>query len=141
MRRAVVPVMVAAALVISGCGKDEPTDYNDATESTFLKTCREDYGGSDSVCECAYQGFVENIPYGRFKRVDDRLAQDPSMELPDDFTTIWTDCVIADGGGSAGTTPEFPTTTTTAGPAASTTVTGDGTSATAPAVTDTTVAP
>lgn len=141
MRRAVVVVMVAAALVISGCGNDEPSDYDDATQSSFLNVCKEDYGGSDSVCVCAYRGFVANIPYGRFKRVNDRLEQDPSAELPDDFTEIWTDCVIADGGGSAGTTPEFPTTTTTADPGASTSVTGGATTTTGLVVTDATAAP
>ena len=133
MRRAVVLGVVAVALVISGCGKDEPTDYNAEVEQNFIQTCT-DQGGDDlqDVCQCAYDAFEENIPFDRFQRVDERLSDDPNAELPDDFLDLYTDCVIQAGGGSAGTTPTVPTTT-------STTVAGATT--TAPAVTDTTVAP
>lgn len=133
MRRAVVLGVMAVALVISGCGKDEPTDYNAEVERNFIQTCT-DQGGDDlqDVCQCAYDSFEQNIPFDRFQRVDQRLSDDPNAELPDDFLDLYTDCVIQSGGGSAGTTPTVPTTTTT-------TVAGAAT--TAPGVTDTTVAP
>ncbi|MCB9373022.1 MAG: hypothetical protein H6518_09600 [Microthrixaceae bacterium] len=131
MRRAVVLGVVAAALVLSGCGDDAPSDYNADVEESFLQTCT-DQGGDDlqDVCQCAYDSFEEQIPFDRFQRVDERLSEDPDAELPDDFLDLYTDCVIQDGGGSAGTTPQLPTTTTTAGP-----------TTTVPGVTDTTVAP
>ncbi len=133
MRRAVVLGVVAVALVLAGCGSDEPTDYNAEVEENFIQTCT-DQGGDDlqDVCQCAYDSFEQNIPFDRFQRVDERLSDDPNAELPDDFLDLYTDCVIQAGGGSAGTTPTVPTTT-------STTVAGATT--TAPAVTDTTVAP
>ncbi len=133
MRRAVVLGVLAVALVISGCGDDTPTEYNAEVEENFIQTCT-DQGGEDlqDVCQCAYNAFEENIPFDRFQRVDERLADDPNAELPDDFLDLYTDCVIQAGGGSADTTPTVPTTTTT---------TVAGATTTAPAVTDTTVAP
>ncbi len=136
MRRAVVLGVVSLALVISGCGKDEPSDYNAEVEKNFIETCT-DEGGDDlqDVCQCAYDSFEREIPFDRFQRVDERLADDPDAQLPDEFLDLYTDCVIQAGGGSAGTTPEFPTTTTTA------TTLAPGATTTAPGVTDTTTAP
>jgi hypothetical protein len=136
MRRAVVLGVVSLALVISGCGKDEPSDYNAEVEKNFIETCT-DEGGDDlqDVCQCAYDSFEREIPFDRFQRVDERLADDPDAQLPDEFLDLYTDCVIQAGGGSAGTTPEFPTTTTTA------TTLAPGATTTAPGVTDTTAAP
>lgn len=136
MRRAVLLGVVSLALVISGCGKDEPSDYNAEVEKNFIETCT-DQGGDDlqNVCQCAYDSFEREIPFDRFQRVDERLADNPDAQLPDEFLDLYTDCVIQAGGGSAGTTPAFPTTTTTS------TTLAPGASTTAPAVTDTTVAP
>lgn len=136
MRRAVVLGVVALALVLSGCGDDAPSDYNAEVEENFLQTCT-DQGGDDlqDVCQCAYDSFEREIPFDRFQRVDERLADDPDAQLPDEFLDLYTDCVIQTGGGSAGTTPEFPTTTTTS------TTLAPGASTTAPGVTDTTAAP
>lgn len=136
MRRAAVLGVVSLALVISGCGKDEPSDYNAEVEKNFIETCT-DEGGDDlqDVCQCAYDSFEREIPFDRFQRVDERLADDPDAQLPDEFLDLYTDCVIQAGGGSAGTTPEFPTTTTTA------TTLAPGATTTAPGVTDTTAAP
>jgi hypothetical protein len=136
MRRAVVLGVVSLALVISGCGKDEPSDYNAEVEKNFIETCT-DEGGDDlqDVCQCAYDSFEREIPFDRFQRVDERLADDPDAQLPDEFLDLYTDCVIQAGGGSAGTTPEFPTTTTTA------TTLAPGATTTAPGVTDSTTAP
>jgi len=136
MRRAAVLGVVSLALVISGCGKDEPSDYNAEVEKNFIETCT-DEGGDDlqDVCQCAYDSFEREIPFDRFQRVDERLADDPDAQLPDEFLDLYTDCVIQAGGGSAGTTPEFPTTTTTA------TTLAPGATTTAPGVTDTTTAP
>lgn len=133
MRRAVLLGVVAVALVLAGCGSDEPTEYNSEVEQNFIQTCT-DQGGDDlqDVCQCAYDAFEENIPFDRFQRVDERLSDDPNAELPDDFLDLYTDCVIQAGGGSAGTTPTVPPTTVTIVAGAATT---------APAVTDTTVAP
>ena len=136
MRRAAVLGVVSLALVISGCGKDAPSDYNAEVEKNFIETCT-DEGGDDlqDVCQCAYDSFEREIPFDRFQRVDERLADDPDAQLPDEFLDLYTDCVIQAGGGSAGTTPEFPTTTTTA------TTLAPGATTTAPGVTDTTTAP
>ena len=136
MRRAVVLGVVSLALVISGCGKDEPSDYNAEVEKNFIETCTDEGGGDlQDVCQCAYDSFEREIPFDRFQRVDERLADDPEAQLPDEFLDLYTDCVIQAGGGSAGTTPEFPTTTTTA------TTLAPGATTTAPGVTDTTAAP
>ncbi len=137
MRRAVVLGVVAVALAISGCGKDAPSDYNAEVEKNFIETCTDQGGdGLRDVCQCAYDSFVREIPFDRFQRVDERLADDPQAELPDDFLDLYTDCVIQAGGGSAGSTPTLPTTTI-----APTTTVAPGTAGTAPAVTDTTAAP
>lgn len=140
MRRAVVVAVIGLGLVVAGCGKNAPSDYNDETEQTFIETCT-DQAGEQDVCQCAYDSFKREIPFDRFQRVDERLNENPESNLPDDFIDIYTNCVVQFGGGSAGTTPEFPTTTTTADPRASTTVTGDATATTGPAVTDATAAP
>ena len=136
MRRAVVLGVVALALVLSGCGDDAPSDYNAEVEENFLETCT-DQGGDDlaDVCQCAYDSFEAEIPFDRFQRVDERLADDPEAQLPDEFLDLYTDCVIQSGGGSAGTTPELPTTTTTA------TTLAPGATTTAQAITDGTAAP
>lgn len=144
MRRAVVIGCIVLALVMAGCGDSAPSEYNAEVEKNFIETCT-DQGGDDlqDVCQCAYDAFKDEIPFDRFQRVDERLADDPSATLPDDFLNLYTDCVIAQGGGSAGTTPTLPTTTTTAPATTDTTVAGGtaGTGVTEPAVTDTTAAP
>jgi hypothetical protein len=137
MRRVVVIGIAALAFVLAGCSDSEPSDYNAEVEENFIQTCT-DEGGEDleAVCQCAYSKFEEEIPFDRFQRVDERLADDPDATLPDDFLNLYTDCVIEQGGGSAGTTPTIPpTTTTTAVGGASTTVAGE------PGATDTTAAP
>src|SRR5690242_4678115 len=114
MRRAVLIGLVAAGLDLVRCSKDEPSDYNADVEKNFLETCREDYDGPPEVCQCAYDGFEESIPYDRFKRVDDRLREDPTSNIPDDFASVFTDCVVQFGDLPTDT-PTLPTTTTTAG--------------------------
>lgn len=141
MRRVAVAIF-AVGLVMAGCGNDSPSEYNAEVEENFIETCT-DQGGDDlrDVCQCAYDAFEEQIPFDRFQRVDERLADDPDANLPDEFVDLYADCVVAQGGGEAGTTPTFPTTTsTTADPDSSTTVPGQ-TDGTTPAVTDTTAAP
>jgi len=143
MRRALVVAVTALALVMAGCSDDTPSEYNAEVEKNFIETCT-DQGGDDlaEVCQCAYDRFEDEIPFDRFQRVDERLADEPDATLPDDFLNLYTDCVVAEGGGSAGTTPVFPTTTNTADPDATTTTGGtDGTDVSQPAVTDTAVAP
>ena len=137
MRRAVIIGLTALALLLAGCSDSAPSEYNAEVEENFIQTCT-DQGGEDleAVCQCAYEKFEEEIPFDRFQRVDERLADDPDATLPDDFLNLYTDCVIEQGGGAAGTTPVVPTTTTTVDPnATTTTVLGE------PGVTDTTAAP
>lgn len=135
MRRTVVAIIVALGLglVVAACSNDEPTEYNADSEKNFVESCT-DQTGEEDVCQCAYDGFVRDIPFERFQRIDQRLRDDPESNLPDDFIDIYTDCVVEFGGGAAGTTPAFPTTTTTVDPDATTTTSGDVT-------TDTTAAP
>lgn len=120
---------VTLCLVLAACGgKSKPTDYNAEVERTFINTCT-DQSGNDlrSVCQCAYNSFKRDIPFDRFQRVDQRLADNPESALPDDFLNLYTDCVVQAGGGAAGTTPTMPptsvppTTAATGGPAATAT--------------------
>ena len=111
MRRVLVAVF-ALGLVMAACGNDTPTEYNADSEKNFVESCT-DQTGEEDVCQCAYDGFVRDIPFDRFQRIDQRLQDDPEGNLPDDFIEIYTDCVVEFGGGSAGTTPVIPTTTTT----------------------------
>lgn len=116
---------MAACLVLTACGgKSTPTDYNADVERTFVDTCTEQSGNDlRTVCQCAYNSFKRDIPFDRFQRVDQRLADDPQSTLPDDFLNIYTDCVLQEGGGAAATTPSEPPTTTTAGAPTVTTTT------------------
>lgn len=105
-----------ACLVLAACGgKSTPTDYNADVERTFVDTCTEQSGNNlRTVCQCAYNSFKRDIPFDRFQRVDQRLADNPQSTLPDEFLDIYTDCVLKEGG-AAGTTTTLPPTTTTTG--------------------------
>ena len=117
MRRYVLIGLVATGLVLAGCGESEPTGYNAEVEQTFVSTCTDRGDDLADVCQCAYDSFEREIPFDRFQRIDERLADNPDASLPDDFLDLYTDCVLQQGGGSAGTTPTLPTTTTVPGTA------------------------
>ncbi len=99
--------------MLAACSKtSKPTDYNAEVERNFVDTCVAQGGdGLRPVCRCAYRRFEREIPYDRFARIDQRLADDPNASLPDDLVAIYTDCVVGEGGGSAGVTPTVPPTT------------------------------
>lgn len=77
-----------AAMGLVACAPDNtPTSYDAVAESSFLQSCTGDapeYNGTSTTlagtdyCGCAYQVFVENVP---FNQEDKENRRDPSGNL------------------------------------------------------------
>jgi hypothetical protein len=124
--------LLAFASVLAGCGDDEPDDYNADVEDEYLRLCEGQSADPEAgaVCQCAYDKFVEEIPFDQFQTFFESLQDDPNTTLPDEIVNLHSDCVLEQDAGSL-TTPTLPTTTSVPG---STTVPPSST-------TSTTVAP
>ncbi|MDA0338773.1 MAG: hypothetical protein O2910_02870 [Proteobacteria bacterium] len=60
--------------LLSACG--EPTEYDESVKRTFMDACIEGAGGDDianTVCGCAYDKLVEEVPFEEFKEIDRAL--------------------------------------------------------------------
>lgn len=75
-------VAVAAALLATGCGKN---DYPAKSERAFLSNCEKTSGGKTSFCKCALDKVEEKFSYDEFKKEDTAVAagKSPSRKFTD----------------------------------------------------------
>ena len=100
---------VAAMVALLGActqGRTVPDKYGDTTRENFMDGCVETTTGDgdgrtfteeegDAICECAYEGIVEDIPFSEFKEINEQQEEDPT-ELPQEFQDIMADCVSSE---------------------------------------------
>ncbi|MFP3906928.1 MAG: hypothetical protein ACLFRV_14200 [Acidimicrobiales bacterium] len=81
-------------MMLAACGDSGPDDYDDSTREAFMAGCVEEDGDPDlvEVCECTYETAVEELPFERFRSVENRLQQGES-DIPDDVSEIILDCI------------------------------------------------
>ncbi|MGH9210183.1 MAG: hypothetical protein ACRD2C_05810 [Acidimicrobiales bacterium] len=113
MRRRILVLAIAVALIGGACGDDDGgilgnagegqgdapalpggaggagsagegggSGYTDATRANFITTCATYPGASNSLCECAWNGVVQSVPYEQYQEFESAIAQDPSTPLP-----------------------------------------------------------
>jgi len=109
--RTVVVVSAVVALVVAGCSvpSNKPSAYGPDVRANFIEGCTGDIpetGGttttlaSTSYCECAYEVFVEVMPYNDDARKDSAYAGYPSdaptftrfndeLSKADDPAAVW----------------------------------------------------
>jgi len=97
---------VAAMVALLGActqGRTVPDKYGDTTRENFMDGCVETTTGdgegqtftedeADAICECAYEGIVEEIPFSEFEEVNSAQEEEPS-ELPQEWLDIMATCV------------------------------------------------
>jgi|SRR5215204_5764802 len=72
-------VILIARVAVLG-DPNEPADWNEY-KSTFLEECNQE--AQDRVfCSCSYDWFEANVPFERFKEINDRFEADPNAPLP-----------------------------------------------------------
>jgi hypothetical protein len=102
-RRRSLALTAAAVAVLAACG-GAPTDYGNASEEVFMRSCTAGGGGDlEDVCRCSYDRIVAEIPYEDFKRYDEQLQKDQA-DIPDALVTIISAC--AAGNDATTTTTE-----------------------------------
>jgi hypothetical protein len=97
--------VVAMVALLGACtqGRTVPDKYGDTTRQNFIDGCVETTTGdgegrtftdeeADAVCECAYEGIVEEIPFSEFEEVNSAQEDDPT-ELPQEWLDIMEGCV------------------------------------------------
>lgn len=154
-------------LALAACAPtNAPTGYTDVVKANFIAACTGDVTSpsttiaSQSYCECAYQTFVDNVPYNdedkknrdggqkfanydgkTFVQVEDALRADPNA-LPDPMKSRLNECGSGTTGGTTpGTTPEGTTPEGTTPAGGDTTGTTAGTVAGSGDTSSTTAAP
>lgn len=139
-RSAIGVVLVLALFGLAACSapSNAPSDYDALTESNFMDGCTAvspppdttslGTGASQAYCQCAYNWFVDNVPYDTgnpetfdgttFKSLSSKLGDSPA-DMPEAIQTgLANDC------GTSAEPKDPPTTTpTTVGAEASQTTT------------------
>lgn len=97
-RRALVAVLAAG---LAGCvGQGTPNEYSNSVREDFVNGCVEGAGqGSgdpQQVCQCTYRALEADVPFDRFKDVNEDLTEDPGP-LPDQFQAILDRCRNQEG--------------------------------------------
>ena len=82
-------VIVIAYVAVIG-DPYEPADWNEA-RSTFLEECNQE--AQDRVfCSCSYDWFEANVPYERFKEIEDSFEADPKAPTPPELLGVADAC-------------------------------------------------
>jgi hypothetical protein len=77
-------ILVARVAVLGDPNEqNEPADWNEA-RSSFLEECNQE-AQDRGFCSCSYDWFEANVPYERFKEINDSVEADPKAPLPPEF--------------------------------------------------------
>ena len=88
--KVVLAAVLGVLLLAGGCAviavvAGNSSDYSDSTRTTFIDSCNEDAGGSSQarrLCACTYRWFEDNVPYERFREIDENLDESPNTTPP-----------------------------------------------------------
>jgi hypothetical protein len=132
-RRFALAALLVAAFVTTACNppSNEPDEYNETSRSNFMQGCTGiategtavdaptssiGEGAPESVCECQYDWFVENVPFDseaaeqagegpdavNFVELNQQLGDDPNS-MPEDIQNSLRTACPNDGGTTPGT--------------------------------------
>jgi hypothetical protein len=92
----VVAALVAVVVTTVVTKPSEPTGYGPDLEREFTGWCQrsggdDDDGAGTAACDCAYDALAANVPFARFREVDEQLGTDD--ELPPDLQAVVAPCV------------------------------------------------
>lgn len=78
------------------------TGYTPELEAAFIESCLKNQGNTRPFCRCVFTAIKTEIPYDRFKQIDDALKADPKAKAPE-IEKIIADCSTKTGGGASTT--------------------------------------
>lgn len=90
-RRLLLALAVAAVGLLAACGQEgsAPDSYGATTQDNFLEGCIDGLTADDregealsgdeaeQVCQCTYDGIVEEIPFEDFQEIYDEQREEP----------------------------------------------------------------
>ncbi len=91
-RAPIFAVIAVAGLLLAGCNQsNEPTAYDDTTQANFLQGCTGESTdttvASADYCQCAYQYFVDNVPFDADAAKEAGLPEQPNFkQVNEDLT-------------------------------------------------------
>jgi actin-like ATPase involved in cell morphogenesis len=56
-----------------------------------------DTGASEDICQCAYDGIAEQVPFDEFVQYSSEAASDPDAAIPPEVLSVMTDCMAEAG--------------------------------------------
>ncbi len=129
-RRVSLAAIVVAVGLLAGCaGQRAPSSYTGEVQKAFIEGCwttlvsdhnsagakdgavasadslrskyRDQVTSTKKECTCAFTKIKKDVPFGTFKKLDDKLIETPA-KLPSSFTTAYDSCGVGDSLKSAG---------------------------------------
>jgi hypothetical protein len=92
--------LVALALLATACSDDEPQGFTADSRSGFLAACTQPLDDSrltSAICQCVFDETQAQLPFTRFREIDEALLVDPEAELSDDIVEIVATCIVDEG--------------------------------------------
>ena len=86
--------MLMLAVSCSGGGADE--GYTAELRKDFVRDCT-DSGTDRPVCGCVYDALEAEVPYDRFRQLDEKL-RGGALSVPDDIQEIVVSCAVDSAG-------------------------------------------
>jgi hypothetical protein len=115
-RRVLIASALVLALLLAGCSRQQdPDKYTGSVQKNFLLACqgknpdqKQKFTLSSAECTCTYDKILKQIPFSRFKKVNDDLRHQPGP-FPSDIANLVESC---SGTSGASTTSASSTTST-----------------------------
>jgi hypothetical protein len=117
VRKMLILLAGASLLIASACSGDDDDDaatnggYNDDVEQAFMSQCVPAAAGApdpQGMCQCAFDGIKENVPFEEFKDFDEAVREDPNAPAPAGIEEATTACANEAIAGGTPTTTVAP---------------------------------
>ena len=96
MRSKLIALAGATLFLAGACGGDEPSGYSSEVREDFVSNCAAGGGQeAEDLCGCTYDAIEETLPFDEFREADERLADDPTADVPAEVTDAMTECATA----------------------------------------------